>query len=554
MKLNLKLRPLPLLLYAYMALPFIIFAFFMKLYIAIPAAAVVAFSAYLAAADSEAFNKFRILPSDIPKIVTGCLFIIAIVTLSGIGGVLWQNQDHPYRNAIFNILTEKPWPPTGENASGSAVGLCYYIGFWLPAAAFGKLTTLSAGYFFQIVWAALGIGLIWLLICSLRKKVVLFPLIIVMLFSGLDVVGHFIVTHFFEASSLQMGNWPSFGNIPSFAYHLEWWGRYFQFSSHITQLFWVFNQSLPVWISTLVLICEKNNRNLVFIMGLTLLSSTLPFIGLIPVFLWCAFTKHNDTIFERPFIKNIDTPLFALFTPQNIFGGGISGIISFLYLKGNIASSSTGSPAPKSASAFAFLPFALMLVLLLFCFAILYKKAFTNPAALTAVIPIALIAYKFAGLTKIKMQYYLLFIILELIVIAALIFPRFGQTSVYYITVFSLMLIPFFKVGKSIDFCMRASIPALFILSLMASFSLSDYLASGKKVLSAVLIAVLVIGAVTPMHEIVRTVTVSSRQMAENGKITNKTKPEQTIFNGANFTAKTDGGVFYKYLAKDSKE
>lgn len=36
-------------------------------------------------------------------------------------------------------------------------GLIYYIGYWLPAAVVGKVFGLTAGYYFQYVWAIIGI-------------------------------------------------------------------------------------------------------------------------------------------------------------------------------------------------------------------------------------------------------------------------------------------------------------------------------------------------------------------------------------------------------------
>ncbi len=552
LKLNFKFKPLPLLIYSYMALPFIIFSFFMKWYFAVPAALITAVSVFLASSDSEAVDKIEISSSDMGKIIGGCIFIILLVALSGIGGVLWQTQDHSSRNGIFNALVEMPWPPKGVTAKGSTVGLCYYIGFWLPAAVVGKLTNLTVGYIFQMVWASLGIGLIWLLICSFHKKVVIYPLVIVLFFSGLDSIGYLIVTHMYKVTRLQSGNWASFGGVPPFCYHIEWWARYFQFSSHITQLFWVFNQALPVWLSTIVLIAEKNNKNLVFIMGLTLLSSTLPFVGLIPIFVWCAFAKRGKGLFDRKFTLNIDKPLFSMFTIQNVFGGGTTGILSFLYLSGNIASSATGSASgtAKAASHFSFAPFAVMLVIMLFLYFFFYKESFIRPSALVSAVPILFISYMFSKLSQTKSVYYLLFIIFELLIIAILVFPRYGQTSIYYIVLFSLLIIPFFKVGKSIDFCMRASIPLLFVMSLFAAFSLEDYLKNKKKALAAALAAVLMIGALTPMHEITRTVYVSAREIAENGKIKNPSASSKRILSLPNFTAKTDSGVFFKYLAK----
>ena len=39
--------------------------------------------------------------------------------------------------------------------------------------------------------------------------------------------------------------------------HIEWWARFYQFSSFTTQLFWVFNQAVPAWIATLLVLSTK---------------------------------------------------------------------------------------------------------------------------------------------------------------------------------------------------------------------------------------------------------------------------------------------------------
>ena len=552
---DIKIRVLPLCIYSYIALPFLIFAAgFLKWYFAIPFSIVTIFSVILASSASEGLGKINFFRRDILKLIFGLLFIIVIVLLSGIGGYMWQNSDHATRNTLFNILTNYPWPPVND---GGSVGIVYYIGFWLPSALVGKLTSLPFGYLFQVIWAVLGMLLIWLILCSFHKRIVIYPLIIFLFFSGLDIFGYKLVTHIFsDLARIQIGKWASFGDIFA-TYHIEWWPRYYQFSSHITQLFWVFNQALPIWLITLTLISEKNNKNLVFLMGLSMLSSTLPFVGLIPIFFWCAVTDYNERIPERTFTKTPLSSFLSLFTFQNILGGGISGIISFIYLTNNIASA--GTPAASSAAAAAIDPFknpmfyilcTLMIASCAAVFFLNYKADFKKAYVFSVSLPLMLAAYKFLSSSAMRQSYFLLFLIFEILALIVPLFPAYGKTSLYYVISLSLILIPFFKVGKSIDFCMRVSIPALCVLSLMTIFALSKYFKEKKIVHFIIIIAVLVCGAVTPIHEISRTALTSYDRYTKKGEIVNAEKKESSLFGGGNFTGKTEDSLFFEVFAK----
>ena len=550
-----KIKPLPLCIYSYIALPFLIFAAgFLKWYFAIPFSIITIFSVILASSASNGLDKIDFLKRDILKLILGFLFISSIVLLSGIGGYLWQNSDHATRNTLFKILTEYPWPPVSNNGS---VGIVYYIGFWLPAALIGKLTSLSVGFLFQVVWAILGMFLIWLILCSFHKRIVIYPLIIFLFFSGLDIFGYTLVTHTFSnLARIQIGKWASFGNIFA-TYHIEWWPRYYQFSSHITQLFWVFNQALPIWLITLTLLSEKNNKNLVFLMGLSLLSSTLPFIGLIPIFFWCAMTDYNEQIPARAFTKTPLSSFLSLFTFQNILGGGISGIVSFIYLSNNIASANT--QAASSAAAASIDPFknpkfyVLCILMIASCAAVFFLSHKGDPKkayVLLISLPLMLAAYKYFSVSALRQSYFLLFLIFEILALIIPLFPAYGKTSLYYVISLSLILIPFFKVGKSIDFCMRVSIPALCVLSLMTIFALSKYVKEKRIISFIIIIAVLVCGAITPMHEISRTVLTSYDRYTKKGEIVNAEKKESSVFGGGNFTGKTEDSLFFEIFAK----
>lgn len=538
------------LVYTYLALPFFIFAAgFLKWYFALPVSLCIILSVFLATRDSEGLEKFTIDRSLRTTLIIGGVFIVVMVLLSGIGDVFWQNNDHATRNTTFDVLVRHTWPPTTKTEAGTELGLVYYIGFWLPSAIAGKLFSLGFGYFFQIVWAVLGMAIIWYLLCLMHKKIVVYPLVLFLFFGGMDIVGFNVVDALYDKlTTLQLGKW-AFSKGSALSTHIEWWAAYYQYSSHTTQLFWVFNQCLPAWIATLLLLVERNNKNLVFIMGLTLISSSLPFFGLLPIFIWCVVCSHNEGSFlNRPLTTNIKESFSSLFTFQNVAGGGFSGIISFLYFASNIASTASDSSASKGGLAWGDIVLVLVIIgLAYFAFA---KKIFANTKTFFYLIPVLPLAYFLGKTSAIKLEFYFLFIIFEFVILAAIIAPAYGKSSLFYITCVGLLFAPFFKIGNSIDFCMRASIPLLVVLCLFSMFALKKYVTENKRILAALLALVLVLGAVVPFKEIVRTIEGTAYEIQTNGSVKNDSISERKLFQSKNVTGKTKDNVFYEVLAK----
>lgn len=544
-------------IYSYIALPFIVFASgFLKWYFALPVTLAVILSVLFASDESEGLYKLPFNKKDALKVFTGLVFIVAMVLLSGIGNVLWQNNDHATRNTLFNILSNYTWPPTYITDAGNEVGIVYYIGFWLPSALIAKLTSLDFGYIFQIIWATSGLLILWYLLCLMHKRIVIYPIVIFLFFGGMDIIGSGIIRMLFTSlTTMQKGAW-AFPGGSSLTTHIEWWANYYQYSSHTTQLFWVFNQCIPVWIATVLLIIEKNNKNLIFIMGLTLLSSTLPFVGLIPVFLWCAFCDHEAGYLNRPFTKDFKKSFLSLFTIQNVIGGGLSGIISFLYLIGNIATANTQS-SQKSAAAASGVPEVFspaMFVFVLFIAVTFYMVITANskrkPVHAFFIIPLVILAFFLAKTHGAKLELYFLFILLEFIVLVCIIYPAHKGSSLLFIATACLLIIPFFKVGKSIDFCMRASIPLLVVLCLFAIKAVEKYFAENRQILATLLCVVLMLGAMTPVKEIARTVEATAIEIQTKGKVENDNKTEHQVFGGKNFTGRTEGNLFFEIFAK----
>lgn len=414
---------------------------------------------------------------EVQTMIKALVLITLWVYLSGIGGYCYQNSDHGIRNAIFRALVEYDWPVV--SADGSR-GLIYYIGFWLPAACVGKLFGLEAGYAAQAVWAVIGIFIVYYLICVYRKKVDLLPIAFLILFSGLDYVGTWLLRQ--EGVDL------------SLAKHLEWWAIDFQFTSMTAQLFWVFNQTLPAWVATMLIMLQKNSKNMLFILSLVMLTSTIPFVGLIPIviYLYVKYVREDRQRWKE------------VFTLQNIIGVLVVGIVLFLYLIGNVSGEKIGTDHLGTVA--------------------------PEPAA--------------------KLLRYLLFYGLEFGVYLYFVCKYRKKDPLLWLLVCILVVCPFIKVGGGYDFCMRASVPALFILMLFCMETFEKMRMDGKKYLFAAYCVVLLLGAITPFNEIHRSINATFYRVTNGESVRWISTSVEDMLRVGNFSGETQNNIFYKYFAK----
>lgn len=488
--------------YMYILLPFLIFTLgWMKFYIAIPIVFVLLFCFWKICKESEEMWIPKLSKDNLIKI----LFVLGIVALwvymSGIGKFLYQNVDHGVRNTIFDILVQYDWPVINydilpkNKGLFNATGLIYYIGYWLPSAVIGKLFGLRIGYYAQAIWAVLGIALVYYFICAKAKKVVIWPLWIIIFFSGLDILGVFFTNA--DISSYEV------------IWHSEWWGTPYQYSSMTTQLFWVFNQAIPAWVCTMLALIQKNNRNMVFILACCMLSSTFPFVGLLLVAVFLCFTRKYAVVeacnTEKK-VRKVKIYFIELIkdtcTVQNIVAGGIIGILSFLYLIGNGSGGRILQEDPRG-------------------------PAYHN------------------SLPKL-----VLFLILEIGVYTILLYKYNWDNKLYYFSIFCLCIIPPIKVGYSNDFCMRVSIPFLFILMLLVIEAVKKSWKNKEYGIFAGLILALIIGSVTPILELKRTWTYTFEKI-NNGEIVYREEASSVdLLNSSNFSGDIESSFFFQYFAK----
>ena len=228
--------------------------------------------------------------------------------VAGQGSVFNQTSDHTIRNRIITDLTLKSSPITYENDEKM---LSYYITYWMIPCSIGRIVFLLSGntvvslavsnvmLLLQSTAGGFLTFLLTALLTSKEKKTrPVFSAFLFMCFSGLDVIGTFLVDY--SAESLQSD-------------HMEWWAALFQFSSNTTCLFWVYNQTLPVWILTLCLINEKHMKDFAFLALLAFPHAPFPFVGL---FVFC-ITKAVLIILQAVKEKKLAEEIHLMLSPQN---------------------------------------------------------------------------------------------------------------------------------------------------------------------------------------------------------------------------------------------
>ncbi len=477
--------------YLFLSVPMYIFFFgWLKLPFAIILALVLTFGLYKAWQDAPEleYSVFRL--KNIPMLLIIILIAAIWVYLSGIGKFAYQNSDHMWRNAVLEKLVNNDWPviisETGEYFK-SPVAMVYYFALWLPAALFGKISGLSAAHVFLYWWCVIGVSLVFILICSLNKKLSVWLALGFIFFSGLDAVGDFILNN-------------STNHLWFAENHIENWAPGFQMSSITTQLFWVFNQAIPAWLITLLLLCQKDNKSIIFIYSFSFMSCTLPAIGLIPILGCIGITRIvKGWTKEKNVSGNIRHAFNEAFTFQNFTVGLLISLMSFLFLKSN----STGTSGFRKTD---------------------MKKLFMS---------------------------YLIFILLEFLVYYFASFKTHKKSPLYWTSLAALLIVPMISCGPHVDFVMRASIPSLTVLYIIITESISINKEAGNKKALCLTIILLAAGGLTAYHETARSVHLTIKHSTDS--TVSITAKEIDLFedgNRRNFFGEYQDSFFFKYLAK----
>lgn len=470
--------------YCYLAISILIFLFgWLKLPLAIVITFFFIISLVKAIKNAEAINISSIVENKF-NIIFIILLSLLWVYLSGIGSFAYQSHDHVWRNAIFRVLIERDWPVL-LNYDGNVYTHVYYFAFWLPAALFGKITNLEIGEFFLYFWSVIGIFLTFLLISSKSKQKIVYILPLFVLFSGLDIVESFILH-----------------NSPDFLWfsseHLEWTCWPFQFSSFTTLLFWVYNQGIPAWLFTLILLYQKDNKSIIFLYSLSFLLCTLPAIGMLPII--CFITLNNCKkmpSFNQKMTSDLVIFIKSLVSIQN-FVGLIITLISYSFLSVNKMGQS---------------------------------------------------GFSILNLSQ-HLMTYLLFMFFEALIYYFLIYKHNKNNGLYWCSLITLLIVPWISLGNAFEICMRSSIPSLVVLFVLIIETIDFYIENNEKKLLIALLVVLGLGMINPCHEITRSVSMTILKNREGVPVRIEDDIVNNIPKHRNFFGLIKDTFFFKYLSK----
>jgi len=367
------------------------------------------------------------LPISTSKLSIALLILLALLGTTGAGGIGPESSDWAKHNAILKDLIDQPWP-VGYAIRGESANLVYYVAYYLPAALVGKAAGWEIANLALFCWSFIGAALALIWVCLLSRGRVWVCSAVFLLFSGMDVAG----------ALTGGGSWRDIAAV--FANpDLEWWSGLWQYSSNVSLLYYVPHQAIGGWLLASLALDGVESRGgpapALLLLGLSLLWSPLVTFGLIPL-LAANLICDNGLSLQfrgRRLPANLvglglvavlslyfHTRTFSVTLPENIFAAGVD------MNRGRFYVLATGWP---------FLDFAWRYVRFIPCEFALLAMAIWAAMRNT---------------------------------------PRFRVLKPAFVAaVAALTILPFFRYGVFNDLVMRASIPSLFVLQILAIVALN---------------------------------------------------------------------------------
>src|SRR5438067_1389827 len=216
-----------------------------------------------------------------PSVLALCSFVaVALCVLGGEGHFFFANYDWLTRDAVLADLVRQSFPVLFDY-QGSEFFLRAPLGMYMIPSAVGKLLGLRSAHLALLAQNATILALTLTLLMALvpRRKAVF--LVAFIGFSGIEIVGAFINAGF-KLAAFGTFTWPVHMHQ-----HLAMWNPFFEYTNHITQIFWVPNHALPGW--WLAALCvlhvrrEVDSAVLVLSFAFLLFWSPLAMVGALPI-------------------------------------------------------------------------------------------------------------------------------------------------------------------------------------------------------------------------------------------------------------------------------
>lgn len=206
-------------------------------------------------------------PVPLKSFAAALIFSLGLFALGGEGRFFYANTDWQIRDAVLRDMATNVWP-FAYDLQGTAYFLRAPLGTYLLPAMFGAHSELAL-LVSNSLRLALLLALAWHLFETKRERAIALGVFI--LFSGWDLVG----TALYSALGANL-SWD----------HIERWNFSYQYSSHVTQAFWVPQHAIAGWACALAfLLWRKGLVPVGFfaaIIPLVAIWSPLAIIGAIP--------------------------------------------------------------------------------------------------------------------------------------------------------------------------------------------------------------------------------------------------------------------------------
>ena len=277
----LSLRSLVTQAYIWLALPLLIWIFgWLRWYCAVPLAAILILAVgriLKGEGDGSGFVSEHFSPVTMDrKFWMIALVVLLYVIYCGMGGFFYQiPADNFYRNAIFYDLVRRPWPVEYPPlADGEPRMLCYYLGFWLPAALGAKLCGgyIMPGDALQVIYAAWGLFIALCFIssyCGGRMRWIL--LIVFLFFGGWDIVTSLIFAPADERDTLNKFLTVGLDQDAS---------TYYDIANTSIFTAYIYNQGIPSLVGCLLILFQRRRPELLLLpFALLFFFAPLPCVG-----------------------------------------------------------------------------------------------------------------------------------------------------------------------------------------------------------------------------------------------------------------------------------
>jgi hypothetical protein len=477
----------------YLALPFLVFAAgWLRPIVAIPVVALTLAGLYVAQR-RDSGDAGTPVEADPRKLLSTYGVILAVVVLvvlaSGTGNYAPALGGHGRNNAFLFDLMRYPWPVGFEDLGRQREPgvLAFYIGNSILPALVGSLLGWAAAYHFQFVYTYLGVFLAACWFLRVVGRTSLWYALLFLCFGGLDLVFHWSIFGWYSGLRQPPDLWMLYYSTldPTMG------GVFWIFPSNLTILYRSPHHVLASWLALLVIVDDAVHRGTCrragFVSAFCLLWSAFSFVGLAPFVLASLFATRGR----------------GMWSFENVAAGVVVLGVTALYIGSNNGSFPHGP-----------------------------LWSFQNLAETWRML-LFVCAFEFG-----------IYVVLILLVKRG--GSGLGHPLWLWTAVATLLLLPWYRIGKFCDFTTKGSLPALLVVQLCVAYAIASA-GRARRVQAAALVAVVVFGSASALalitYGLSNGLTMSPPRVGRTlAKISRGSEGMQLFSDGR--------GLFWEHMAK----